>query len=61
MLDFLHDRRRTSTNVLLYPHFQDVRSSSFTASVLLCCFTGELVHFSCCDTPAVTHNGIMAR
>jgi hypothetical protein len=25
-------------------------------------FTGELVHFSCCDTPAVTpHHGIVAR
>jgi hypothetical protein len=25
------------------------------------CFTGELGHFSCCDTPTVTHHGIMAR
>ncbi|EFX80710.1 hypothetical protein DAPPUDRAFT_103243 [Daphnia pulex] len=37
------------------------------ASVLLMlqnnfsCFTGELDHFSCCDTPAVTHHGIMPR
>ncbi len=58
---FVHDRRGTSTNVLLHPYFQDVRSSSFTASVLLCCFTGGLVHFSSCDTPAVTHNGIIPR
>jgi hypothetical protein len=52
----------------LHPYLQD--SSSFTASVLLMllvllqnfsCFTGELDHFSCCDTPAVTHHGIMAR
>ncbi|XP_046459081.1 uncharacterized protein LOC124205666 [Daphnia pulex] len=67
MLDFVHDRRGTSTNVLLHPYLQDVRSSSFTASALLVllhnfsCFTGELDHFSCCDTPAVTHQGIMAR
>ncbi|EFX86691.1 hypothetical protein DAPPUDRAFT_236522 [Daphnia pulex] len=61
MLDFVHDRRGTSTNILLHPYLQD--SSSFTASVLLMplvllhnfsCFTGELDHFSCCDTPAVT-------
>ncbi|XP_046647264.1 uncharacterized protein LOC124337207 [Daphnia pulicaria] len=25
------------------------------------CFTGELDHFSCCDTPEVTPHGIMAR
>jgi hypothetical protein len=68
MLDFVHHRRGTSTNVLLHPYFQD--SSSFTASVLLMlvdlqhnfsCFTGELDHFRCRDTPAVTHHGIMAR
>ncbi|EFX87109.1 hypothetical protein DAPPUDRAFT_312649 [Daphnia pulex] len=65
---FVHDRRGTSTNILLHPYLQD--SSSFTASVLLMllvllhnfsCFTGELDHFSCCDKPAVTHHGIMAR
>ncbi|EFX82828.1 hypothetical protein DAPPUDRAFT_240833 [Daphnia pulex] len=66
MLDFVHDRRGTSTNVLLHPYLQDARSSSFTASALpmllhkFSCFTGELDHFSCCDTPAVTHQGIMA-
>ncbi|XP_046650457.1 uncharacterized protein LOC124341404 [Daphnia pulicaria] len=57
MLDFVHHRRGTSTNVLLHPYLQD--SSSFTASVLLMllvllhnfsCFTGELDHFRCCDT-----------
>ncbi|EFX82652.1 hypothetical protein DAPPUDRAFT_101321 [Daphnia pulex] len=68
MLDLLLDRRGTSTNVLLHPYLQDVRSYSFTASALLMllhvkfsCFTGQLVHFNCCDKPAITHQGIMAR
>ncbi|EFX82717.1 hypothetical protein DAPPUDRAFT_101435 [Daphnia pulex] len=67
MLDFVLDRRGTSSNILIHPYLQDVHSSSFTALLLLIllhnfsCFTGELDHFSCCDTPAVTHQGIMAR
>ena len=36
---FVHDRRGTSTNVLLHPYLQDVRSSSFTTSVLLMLLT----------------------
>ncbi|EFX85230.1 hypothetical protein DAPPUDRAFT_237698 [Daphnia pulex] len=55
MLIIVHDGG-TSTYVLLHPYLPDVRSSNFTASVLLMlqnnfsCFTGELDHFSCCDT-----------
>ncbi|EFX87912.1 hypothetical protein DAPPUDRAFT_311336 [Daphnia pulex] len=45
MLIILHDGRGTS--IMLHPNLPDVRSSSFTASVLLmlqnnfACFTGE--------------------
>jgi len=59
MLDFVHDRRGTSTNVLLHPYLQDVRSSSFTASVLhmlLACYTTFLASLASWITSvAVTH------
>ncbi|XP_046641473.1 uncharacterized protein LOC124326603 [Daphnia pulicaria] len=62
MLDFVHDRRGTSTNILLHPYLQDFKTYVHPASLLQCflsasllhnfsCLTGELDHFSCCDTP----------
>jgi hypothetical protein len=50
MLAFVHDRRVTSTNVLLHPYLRDVRAASFTAlyaaAATQLVFTGELDHFS---------------
>ncbi|EFX84430.1 hypothetical protein DAPPUDRAFT_238738 [Daphnia pulex] len=68
MLTFVHDRRRTSTNVLLQTYLCDACSSSFTASKHnLFDFTGDFASFWTtsvitsvrCYTPAVTHHRIM--
>ncbi|XP_046445163.1 uncharacterized protein LOC124194823 [Daphnia pulex] len=70
MLTFVHDRRRTSTNILLHTYLCDACSSSFTASKHnLFDFTGDFASFWTTSvitsvrsyTPAVTHHRIMPR
>jgi hypothetical protein len=58
MLTFVHEGRKTSSNVLLHPYVRDVRSSSFTAFAATTCLTSPTSYWNTsvvATSFAVTH------